>query len=548
MEKENPEKYDNKEWEVSTAQLLKVHGYADNYENAAKANRQAKTAMELAKEILNLSRHTLFIHLRFMEAAFVKIVPDHDIDTLTMATDGTYLYYNSAHICRQFRRAKEIPVRDYLHVILHCVFRHIFVSKKIDAKVWDLACDIAVENLINKLNLKCVSCERQTRQAWLLKELEEKLPKLSAEWIYKYFMEENLSDEDMEQLRKNFMADEHFIWYHPNILDQEHGDKEKEEEEAGEQEDEDTGNKIDPEEADADTSLPEGEEGEDADRTDELLATIESEDGGGQGGEGEGDSDRNEKKPALKPETLKQEWRDIAERIQMDLETFSNSYGEGAGEMQQQLRQINKETYDYADFLKHFAVLGENIEINDDEFDYIFYTYGMKLYDRMPLVEPLEYKEVKKIREFVIAIDTSESVSGEIVQKFVTKTWNILKQTENFFRKINIHIIQCGARVEEDVRISSQEEFDEYIRHMVLKGFGGTDFRPVFTKIEELKRQHEFVNLKGMIYFTDGYGAFPNQAPSFDAAFVFLDQGYDLPQVPPWVIRMLMTEDEIREL
>ena len=188
-----------------------------------------------------------------------------------------------------------------------------------------------------------------------------------------------------------------------------------------------------------------------------------------------------------------------------------------------------------AHFLKHFAVLGENIEINDDEFDYIFYTYGMKLYDRMPLVEPLEYKEVKKIREFVIAIDTSESVSGEIVQKFVTKTWNILKQTENFFRKINIHIIQCGARVEEDVRISSQEEFDEYIRHMV-------------TKIEELKRQHEFVNLKGMIYFTDGYGAFPNQAPSFDAAFVFLDQGYDLPQVPPWVIRMLMTEDEIREL
>ena len=108
--------------------------------------------------------------------------------------------------------------------------------------------------------------------------------------------------------------------------------------------------------------------------------------------------------------------------------------------------------------------------------------------------------------------------------------------------------MQCGARVEEDVRITSEEEFDEYIRHMVLKGFGGTDFRPVFTKIEELKRQHEGGNLKGMIYFTDGYGAFPHQAPSFDAAFVFLNQGYDLPQIPPWVIKMLMTEDEIREL
>ena len=89
-----------------------------------------------------------------MEAAFVKIVPDQDLDTLTMSTDGINLYYNSVHICRQFRLAKEIPVRDYLHVILHCVFRHIFVSKKIDTKVWNLACDIAVENLINKLHLK----------------------------------------------------------------------------------------------------------------------------------------------------------------------------------------------------------------------------------------------------------------------------------------------------------------------------------------------------------------------------------------------------------
>ncbi len=188
-----------------------------------------------------------------------------------------------------------------------------------------------------------------------------------------------------------------------------------------------------------------------------MLAVIESKDGGGQGGEGEGDRERDEKKTALKPEVLEQEWKEIAQRIQVDLETFSDSYGEGAGEMQQQLRQINKEIYDYADFLRRFAVIGENVEINDDEFDYIFYTYGMKLYDRMPLVEPLEYKEVKKIREFVIAIDTSESVSGEIVQKFVTKTWNILKQSENFFRKINIHIMQCGARVEEDVRITPRK-------------------------------------------------------------------------------------------
>lgn len=68
--------------------------------------------------------------------------------------------------------------------------------------------------------------------------------------------------------------------------------------------------------------------------------------------------------------------------------------------MQQALREINREKYDYAELLRRFSVLGENIEINEDEFDYIYYTYGMKMYGKMPLIEPLEYKEVKKSPRF----------------------------------------------------------------------------------------------------------------------------------------------------
>ena len=39
-------------------------------------------------------------------------------------------------------------------------------------------------------------------------------------------------------------------------------------------------------------------------------------------------------------------------------------------------------------------------------------------YGNVPLVEPLEYRDDKRIREFVIAIDTSGSVQGDIVQSF----------------------------------------------------------------------------------------------------------------------------------
>ena len=101
----------------------------------------------------------------------------------------------------------------------------------------------------------------------------------------------------------------------------------------------------------------------------------------------------------------------------------------------------------------------------------------------------MEYKETKKVREFVIAIDTSGSVSGDLVQSFVQKTYNILKSTESFASKVNIHIIQCDQEIREDVKVTNQEDFDAYLAHMTLKGFGGTDFRPVFGYVEELRKR-----------------------------------------------------------
>ena len=163
----------------------------------------------------------------------------------------------------------------------------------------------------------------------------------------------------------------------------------------------------------------------------------------------------------------------------------------------------------------------------------------------MPLIEPLEYKEVKRIREFVIAIDTSGSVAGETVQRFVQKTYNILKSTESFFSKINLHIIQCDAAVQEDAKITKQEEFDAYLKTMRIRGLGGTDFRPVFSYVDKLIEQREFQNLKGLIYFTDGFGSFPAQKPAYESAFVFLQEEINNPDVPPWAIKLVLKKEEI---
>lgn len=238
-----------------------------------------------------------------------------------------------------------------------------------------------------------------------------------------------------------------------------------------------------------------------------------------------------------------EEWRKISERVKADLKSFSKDKN-NAESMEENLKEATREKYDYTDFLRRFMVMGETIQTSDEEFDYIYYTYGLSHYGNMPLVEPLEYRDAKKIKDFVIAIDTSASCRGEIVQAFLSKTYQIMQQRENFFHKINVHIIQCDNEVQSDTKITCQEDFDDFLASGKLRGFGSTDFRPVFDHVEKLKAEGEFDDLKGLLYFTDGYGIYPGQMPEYDTAFVFLNEDGEAPEVPPWAIKIVLDNDE----
>ena len=240
------------------------------------------------------------------------------------------------------------------------------------------------------------------------------------------------------------------------------------------------------------------------------------------------------------------EWRKISERIKADLKSFSKDKN-NAESMTQNLKEATRERYDYTDFLRKFMIMGESIQVNDDEFDYIYYTYGLDTYGNMPLVEPLEYKDSNKIKDFVIALDTSASCRGKVVQTFLQKTYNIMQAPENFFSKINVHIIQCDSEIRQDIKITERKEFEVFMENGKLTGFGSTDFRPVFSYVEKLREEKEFDNLKGLIYFTDGYGIYPEQMPDYDVAFVFLNDDDHAPKVPSWAIKIVLNEETLEE-
>ena len=173
-----------------------------------------------------------------------------------------------------------------------------------------------------------------------------------------------------------------------------------------------------------------------------------------------------------------------AKKIQVDLETFMKSRSGETGDFLVNLKLANRKKQDYSAFLRKFTRLGERMKINDEEFDYNFYTYGMQLYGNMPLIEPLEYKDVRVVKTFVTVIDTSGSVEEEKLRRFLEKTYQILKSGQESEDRVNFHLIQCDALVQKDVKITSEKELEQVMEDLTLYGRGGTDFRPAFEYIE----------------------------------------------------------------
>lgn len=578
---------------------------------------QFHKAERLAENILTFSRNILMVNLRFMDVALTQL-RFRPGNTSTLATDGTVLEYGLRNVLLQFKEEQEAVTRDLLHVVLHCVFRHMYIHTLVDKPRWDLACDITVENIINELGLEDTHASRQSEQMGLIETLKSELDGLTAEKIYRYYLDLGISDTAVIELRRLFYADDHSVWY----LNTDQSDEGTEEGyssegglsdgggEASQRRDASKGDDSDTKGSPQEDQSADGNGG--GDHNESLDSGSGGSGGGNEGQEGisdgggseDGQGEKNDTKGSspnasqdnsTAPSDAKQggdpqnenadkdgendtsqaaetptdrdlnqtprhradvdgkreaaaseqQWKDLSETIRQDLENFSKRSGSRAGSLLQNLRAVNRERYDYGEFLKKFAVPMEVMQVNDDEFDYIFYTYGLQLLERVPLIEPLEYREAKRIRDFVIAIDTSGSVSGELVQTFIRKTYNILKTTESFSSKINLHIIQCDAQVQSDINITDGQELEAYLKTMQITGLGGTDFRPVFAHVNELVAKQAFTKLCGLLYFTDGYGAFPEKMPGYRTAFIFIDDNDNNPVTPSWAIRLVLHQDEL---
>ena len=425
----------------------------------------------ICRKILENSRNALYINMRYLDVALSSLAWEITTDIPRIGTDGLKIAYEPHYLADLYRENPMLVNRVYLHMVFHCIFRHLFRPCPEDRELWNLSCDMAVEALIDGMHHRSIRMGVHPFRRAVYDELRKTLKVLTAEGIYRELKKADYRSEQRARMVQEFCIDDHTYW-----------------------------------------PAPPEEEGP--------------------------------KPPSPLMAKLKKHWKDVSDRMQTEL-SIGREAGSEDGDLSDELAVENRERYDYRTFLKKFAVLKEEMQIDPDSFDYVFYSYGLRMYGNMPLIEPQEWKETHKIEEFVIVIDTSMSCSGDLVRKFLEETYHILAETESFFRKVHIRILQCDDAVRADQLITTGEELKQYMDHLQLYGDGGTDFRPAFTYVQQLIDQGEFKNLKGLLYFTDGKGTFPRKRPPYDAAFILFREDYKEVSVPPWAIRLMLDEEDL---
>ncbi len=247
-----------------------------------------------------------------------------------------------------------------------------------------------------------------------------------------------------------------------------------------------------------------------------------------------------EESQSIGNQNLKNSWKQKA--IQSSLQNKNQMDGKEEGSYSWQIKMAESKR-SYREFLKKFMVLKEEVKINEDEYDLSYYTYGLRLYKNLPLIEPIETKEERKIPELVIVLDTSYSTSGNLIKNFLKETSAILKSNV-FFSNSKIHIIQCDNRVQDHKILTSFDQMDEFLESFTVIGGNGTDFRPVFDYVNECMEQGICKEVSALLYFTDGKGIYPKRRPNYKCAFLFLED-YDRNLVPTWAISQRMDLIEI---
>ena len=428
----------------------------------------------IGTRILEESRAELYASMHFLGSALGSLDLVMDLSTFSVGTDAAYVRFHPRFLMEKYIEHPFWLNRLWMHILLHCLFRHMFAAgEHEDRELWNLCCDIAVESVVDSMDYPAISRPLPQKRSMWYEELESAVGTLTAQRLYRYFHENERDYRKEAAMQAEFGMDDHAFW---ERLDEQNG-----------------------------APPP------------QVPAAAVSD------------------VPFIATKRLsEEEWRRLADKVRVEV-TLGREAAARTGSFVRFLQAGRAGRTDYRRFLEKFMVLREESGIDIDSFDYGYYNYGMQLYGNMPLIEENEYRQARRVEELVIVLDTSASCQETLVQEFLNETASMLLREDLFFRRPRIRILECDDRVQHDIEITDLAQMKEYAKNFCLKGGFGTDFRPAFTYIEQLRERKEMAAPKGLLYFTDGKGIYPKKPTDYETAFVFVkEEDPDVSGVPDW--------------
>ena len=478
-------------------------------------NAQLSERQELAVEVLRLAKDRLLVSCPFLApaASLLPFVSSPDALSPLSGTDAKAFYFNADHVLACFAATREAPVHDYAHTLLHCLLLHPFANPGQNRTRWDLACDIAAECIVAEL------CGPRTGNAgggteYALGRICGALQQtpLTAESVFELLKADRFADEE-QAWQELFRVDSHRFWYEAS-----------------------GGQPV------AGSRAGEGDAGE----TPNSESEAETEPSGKSPDSTPDEGSAHFKSP-------KNAWQFAAQSIAASMKHQADGSKSGWGRNLSGLfanlgvapKSYKKPALD--EFLRSFATFEETPQPSSDELDYALYAYGFALYGDTPIIEPLETRDGKRIREFVIGIDVSGSVWGPTVTRFAQIVQGVLCNEGLFSSAPRIRIVQCDTQIVAEDVINTPEHMRKWIEGLRLHGGGGTDLRPVFQRVDELLEHGEINDLNGVICLTDGYASFPKCATPYKTAFVLTPDGAQN-LVPPWAMTFMLDDDDFKSM
>ena len=470
-----------------------------------KIHEKAETILQRNIRSLRMTYPELIYPLGRMKLVAVE-------EKVGISTDGYRILYNAEMVIEHELRITD----ELLHILIHGLLGHFELdeqyieNKPILWRIMDLSVDTIAHHVFNRTNYF------ETEYADLVKLFEGFYSKEKGTFPHKFYMECLHEKEIADAIMKKSSwteSDNHFLW-------QLGREQKKSMDESGK-----SGNDEDK------SGSGTGETKEDGDKL-RIISKDALRRRNMKSSESDGHplltvSDETQKSLQEEKNTRLSERPDTRQRIH-DLwenarafafgdrqdERYINmvrgrQHGFSSGNEILTVEEADGKSLDYDEMLDEMTRIRESRGEDPESYDLMLYEYGMDLYGDVPLVEPNEEGNVRTLGTLVIAIDISASCSGEPLSVFLRETRKLLADCVKKYEFEEILVLECDAKLKKEHRIRCPEDISEILPKMKINGFGGTDFRPVFQRVDELEEEGRSVD--ALIYYTDSYGIYPEK-------------------------------------